>query len=591
MVSSRSTRRRLALTIIAVFAIVVVFSIRLVDIQVVQAKALTAKAVANRSLPVTTYGTRGEIVDTNGVVLADSVDRFDITAAPNIVPANGKLTIMIGPNGKFEKVSVADALSAIAAITGQSVTDLSTTLLANPKANWALLTKAVKLDVFTKVQRLRIPWVFDELRPSRSYPNGAIAGNLVGFIGTDGPQAGIEYTQNKCLASSNGKSTYERGEDGVRIPGSTVTQTQPKDGGTVKLTIDRDLQWFVQQAVDKQAKAIGAKWATAIVVRVKDAHLLAVADWPTVDPNNVNAAKRTALGSRAFSTPYEPGSTFKAMSMASLLDAGVVHPEDHIIVPGRMTFPGGDYITDDWAHGDLRYTPATVIENSSNVGISLLSKRLSAQKRHDYMAKFGVGSKTAVNFNGESAGIFSPASQWDPVTSRTVEFGQGVSATSAQVASIYQTLANGGVRTPLTLVEGCVQPDGTVTEKPSTTGTRVVSQQAASETLRMMETVVTGGWLSADLKIPGYRVAAKSGTAEVPATNGNGYTAQRVVSLAGIAPADNPQYVVVATFGEPDTIKTSAAAAPTFQKIMTQVLKKYRVVPSRKPAPPIALSW
>ncbi|HEV7949117.1 MAG TPA: penicillin-binding protein 2 [Glaciihabitans sp.] len=585
MNTTRSTRARLALTIIAVFAIVTVFAIRLIDIQVVRASELSAAAVSNRSLPLTTYGTRGEIVDTNGVVLADSVDRFDITVSPRDVKEFDRLV-----DDERVTISVDEALAEIGALTGQSVEELKAPIAANAEGNFAYLIQGVKLDVFTAVRELSIPWVSNELRPSRTYPNGAIAGNLVGFIGTDGPQAGVELTADECLASTNGMSTYERGSDGVRIPGSTVTATEPKDGGTIRLTIDRDLQYFAQEALEKQAVAVGADWATAIVVRVSDGHLMAVADYPTVDPNDVSSAERTALGSLAFSSPYEPGSTIKPMTVASLLDANVLTPTTQFTVPSAYRVAGGT-ISDSFDHGDLRLTTAGIIMNSSNIGISMMSEELSAEARRDYMLKFGLGSETAVNFNGESAGVLREASGWDPITDKTVQFGQGMSATSAQVASIYQTLGNGGVKMPLTLIEGCEQADGTVTNVPSTEGERVVSEYAADETVKMMETVVTDGWLSKQLTIPGYRVAAKTGTAEVAAADGSGYSGERIVSIAGIAPADNPEYAVVATIGMPDTIKTSAAAAPTFQQIMTQVLMKYRVVPSSTPAPDIPLTW
>jgi cell division protein FtsI (penicillin-binding protein 3) len=575
----------MAITVVAVFAVVAVFGVRLVDLQVVRASELSAAAVENRSIPVTTYGTRGEIVDTNGVILADSVDRFDITVSPMDVGDFDRKT----DDGDV-KVTVEDALAEIGALTGQSVEELMAPITAAPDANFAYLTKGVKLDVFTAVRELSIPWVSNELRQSRTYPNGAIAGNLVGFLGTDGPQAGIEITENECLASTNGTSTYERGADGVRIPGSTVTTTEPEDGGQVKLTIDRDLQWFVQEALEKQAVTVGAEWATAVVVRVSDGHLMSVADWPSVDPNDVNSAGVGALGSLAFSTPYEPGSTFKPMTVASLLDAGTIDIGTKLTVPSAYNVAGGQ-ITDSWSHDDLNLTTAGVIMNSSNIGISLLSETLNKQARHDYMVKFGIGSATGIGFLGESAGSLRDADLWDPITDKTVQFGQGVTATSVQVASLYQTLGNGGVKVPLALVESCTNADGTVTDVASTEGTQVVSESAANDTVEMMETVVTDGWLSNVLTIPGYRVAAKTGTAEVAADDGSGYTSERIVSVAGLAPADDPQYAVVVTIGKPDTIKTSGAAAPTFTEIMTQVLKKYRVVPSGTPAPSIPLTW
>lgn len=578
---SKSTARRLTLTMIGVFAVVAVFTGRLVDLQVVQAKSLTAEAVKNRSATVPTYGTRGAIVDANGVVLADSVDRFDITASPKVM-----LGVYKTP------AELTSALTKVGALTGTPTADLIAAIRKNPTSDFAYLTKAVTLDVFTTVQKLKVSGLAWEPHPSRSYPNGATAGNLLGFIGTDGPQAGVELAYNSCLASKNGSSTYEKSRDGTRIPGSTVKQTDPKDGGTLKLTIDLDLQYDLQTIIDTQRKKLGSPWATAVVERVKDGHLLAVADSPTVDPNNVNGAPRTALGSLAFSTPYEPGSTFKAMTAASLIDAGAITPTTKITAPSVYTtgLPKGQYIKDSFFHGPERWTTAGVLENSSNIGISILSQSLSKYKRHDYMAKFGVGSKTAVTFGGQSAGYLSPAASWDPITNRAVSFGQGVSATSVQVAQIFETLANHGVRQPSTLVQGCTKPDGTVTDTQKTKPVRVISASAADATVKMLETVVTGGPISAELKIPGYRIAAKTGTAQVAAANGAGYTNKYVISVAGIAPAEDPQYVVVVTFG-PTTMGSSLYAAPAFKKAMTDVLTRYRVEPSTHRAPFVQTTW
>jgi cell division protein FtsI (penicillin-binding protein 3) len=231
-----------------------------------------------------------------------------------------------------------------------------------------------------------------------------------------------------------------------------------------------------------------------------------------------------------------------------------------------------------------------VLENSSNIGISVLSESLNPQARHDYMAKFGIGSKTAAIFPGQNTGVLHPASQWDPITTRAVEFGQGVEATSVQVAQIYATLGNHGVREPSTLVEGCKQADGKVTDQQSVKPLRVVSQKAADETVGMLETVVTGGPIGSLLRIPGYRIAAKTGTAQVAAPGGGGYGKDYIISVAGMVPAENPQYVVVVTFG-PTTLNTSAGAAPAFKNVMTDVIKRYRVEPSTKPAPYVQTTW
>ena len=586
---ARTSRRRLALTLFAVFAIVGIFVVRLVDLQVVRADDLMRAADQRTTRSDILYGTRGSIVDANGVILADSVDRFDITAAPvNVKPEGFDRSFTKDGQTTTTHVSLADAISEISAATGVDTKTLTDAVTADPKANFAYLAKGVKLDVFNRVKALKIPWVYSQPHPARTYPEGAIAGNLVGFVGTDGPQAGLELSQNACLAEKNGTSTYEAGGDGVRMPGSTVVQTKAKDGGTLKLTIDADLQWFAQQAIAKQARAVGADWATGMVVRVKDGHIMAAADYPTVDPNDRNSVKPDSLGARLFSSPYEPGSVIKVATFASLLDTHAMTIGTKILVPGAY-YVDGAKITDSFYHGDLRYTAAGVLENSSNIGVSLLSLRAPASVRHNYLDAFGFGHKTAVGFLGESSGELVPTAELDPITNVTQQFGQGMSATSAQVASMYQAIGNNGVKMPLTLVEGCQHADGTVTDLPDTTPTRVVGATAAKQTVEVMETVASQGALHDIISIPGYRVAAKTGTAQV-AQNGS-YGTQRIVSVAGLIPAENPQYVVIATMAKPDTIRTSAAAAPAFAAIMKQVIKTFQITPSRQKAPYIPLTW
>ena len=585
MNDARRTRRRVALTVLLVMAVFAVFVVRLVDIQVVQADDLNAKSLTKRSIGETTYGSRGQIVDSDGVVLADSVDRFDITAAPNLLNAFDRTA----EDGTKTTVSVEQAIAELAEITGVPVADITKSLTEEPEANFAYVTKSVPLDTLNAIKALKIPWIYPRLHPGRTYPNGAIAGNLVGFIGTDGPQAGLELSERSCVDSSNGSSVYERGSDGIRIPGSTVTTEEAKDGGTLRLTINSDFQWYAQQTLNEDAQTLGADWATLMVVRVNDGHLMAVADYPSVDPNNVDGVPSTALGSLAFSTPYEPGSTMKAMTVASLLDAGAITPTERVSVPSLLTLPSGGTIKDAFVHPDVRYTVAGVLTNSSNIGTSLLSEKLDKDARRDYMLKFGLTQKTAVDFGGESAGYVPETKNWDERTNYAVQFGQAEQTTSAQVASIYQTLGNGGVRMPLTLVEGCEWPDGTVTDLPSTEGVRAVSETAADQTVSLMENVVTQGSLSSALTIPGYRVAAKTGTAEV--SEGGVYTSDRVVSIAGLVPAENPEYAIVVTFGKPDTIKTSAAVAPTFKKITNQVIKTFRIEPSTTSSVKMPLTW
>jgi len=590
VIVDRRARRRVAAAVLVIAMVLGGFVIRLVDIQVVRAEQLSEESEARRSIPSPLYGARGDIVDANGVVLADSVYRYDVTVSPRFV----RDYRLAGPEtGEISQHTVGEALEAIGQLVGADPTELragiDAELALDPDDDHSYLARRVTTETFQAIRALRVPWVYFERQPSRTYPNGQVAGNLVGFLGTDGPQTGLEYRVNDCLEATNGSSTYERGADGVKLPGTTVVQQEAIDGGTLHLTIDADVQWFAQQTIAEQAMAIGADWATAWVVRVNDGHVIAAADWPTVDPNDVNGTDPSNLGSRSFSEPFEPGSVFKAMTFAALLDAGATYPGEQLVVPGRLPTIAGYSITDAWAHGDLQLTSTGVLMRSSNIGTAILSARLTAQQRHDYLSAFGIGEQTAVDFLGESNGTLRSADSIDGHGTLTQMFGQGVTATSAQIASAYQALANGGVRVPLTLVEACEHPDGTVTHVPPTEGVRAVSESAADTTIAMLESVATDSAISSLVSIPGYRVAAKTGTAEV-ALNGR-YTDERIISVAGVAPADDPQFVVVVTYGRPDTMRTSATAAPTFRSIMTQVLKTFRVEPSAQPAPRLPITW
>jgi cell division protein FtsI (penicillin-binding protein 3) len=261
-----------------------------------------------------------------------------------------------------------------------------------------------------------------------------------------------------------------------------------------------------------------------------------------------------------------------------MLDTGVVTAATTIIAPGKFKVAGGGYIKDSFAHGNISLTTAGVLVQSSNTGINTLSLALTKKQRYDILTSWGLGSATPVGFLGEDSGRIVPPDVVDDVTQFTELFGQGMSATSAQMAQAYQILGNGGKRMPLTLVEQCIQPDGTVTSAPPESSRQVVSKDAAETTVRMMENVARYGSASGVVKVPGYRIAVKTGTAEV-ARNGK-YTSDRIISVAGIAPADNPQYVVIVTIGMPKVRQSSYYAGPAFATLMGQVLRYYRVAPS-----------
>lgn len=567
-----------------VVAVLGVFVVRLFDIQVVRAGELNAASYGKRSVPVTVYGPRGNITDAEGKVLAGSVMRYDVAVSPKNVHDFTRST----PSGEVT-ITVADAADEIAAITGQTAASIlkivADALKDDPKSDFAYVRKAVDLDSYRALDDLDIPWLWFYTHPGRTYPNGAVAGNLVGFVGSDGtPLEGLERAQDDCLAGHDGTETYEKSLDGIRLPGSTTTSKPVKAGGTLKLTIDADLQWYAQQQLAEQVKAVGGTHGMAIVQEVKTGKLLAVADYPSVDPNNVDGTPAEFRSSQAFRAPFEPGSTLKSLTAAALVDEGVVTPTTHVLAPYKITMPNGATFSDSDPHPDERLTMTGVLVESSNTGISQLGDRMSDSDRIDYLAKFGIGTITASGFPEEEPGILHPADEMDNQTKYATMFGQGLSMTAVQVASAYQTLGNNGLRLPVQLVESCTMPDGKVVKPKPGEGVQVVSPEAAKTTVNMLESIVTQGWLKKTLTIPGYRVAAKTGTAQ-QADGQGGYSSKYLVSLAGIAPADDPQYVVSVNIANPVTITSSAASAPVFQKIMNQVLKMNRVKPSTTKSP------
>ncbi|MGG7508526.1 peptidoglycan D,D-transpeptidase FtsI family protein [Plantibacter sp. YIM 135249] len=587
---TKSTKRRLAASVLAVSLIVGLFVVRLVDIQVVRASELTAESLTKTEVSnAAILSTRGSILDANGEVLATAVLRYNVQLSPKDAGPFERTV-----DGKENTISLDEAGAEIGAVIGQPgpaiVAIITDALAINKDSDYAEVAKSITAEQLKALDALDIPWLYFKPDPSRVYPNGAVAGNLVGFVGSEGEaQAGIELKENSCLAGHDGTQTYEKSRDGVPLPGTLVTD-QAKNGGDVVLTIDANLQWFAQQALAAQAQATGASWGVVTVMEVKTGKLLAVADYPTVDPGNVGASDADDRGSRAFQAPFEPGSTYKTITAAALLDQGAAHPNDQVVAPYRIKPANGADINDSDRHGDLRLTLTGVLVQSSNTGMSQFGELLSPKTRYDYFEKDGQTKKTEVGFPGESGGIMNDYQDWDNQTHYTTMFGQGFSTTAIQGASLYQTVANGGVRMPVQLVEGCKNADGTFTKTKTPEGTRVFSEEAAAGTTSMLEMVDQNSWVANLVDIPGYRVAMKTGTAQQPDGDG-GYSHSYLVSIAGYAPAEAPQYVVSVNLADPVKMNTSAAAAPLFRDVMTQVLKTRGVQPSTTTATDLPLDY
>jgi cell division protein FtsI (penicillin-binding protein 3) len=593
--ATRSPRRRTVVALAVVLVVLSAFVVRLVDIQVVNAREhVDDSEQFATGAKSTLYGARGDIVDDNGVVLASSTTLYDVQidpmlAAQGAVQTDASGNAMTDADGKNIMTPWTDVAPKIAAITGQSAADVekivSDALAENSASRFAYVKRYVSTEEYRALAALKLPFLTFPLHPSRTYPDGAVAGNLIGFVGSDGdPLEGLESLQNSCLQATDGSLTYQRGADGVIIPGTEI-EKPAVNGGTLKLTIDSDLQWFMQQLIAEETARYQADWGGIIVMEAKTGKIRALAETKTVDPNDPGASDPDNRGSRLLRVSYEPGSTFKPVTAATVIEQAGLTPTSTVETPDRIQFPNGAVINDSESHPTQNLTLTGGLVESSNVAMSQFGAQVPAETRYDYLKRFGVGDGTALNWSGEPTGEIRDASTWDNQTFYTTTFGQAFTVTPTQVTSLFQTIANGGVRMPAQLVESCTKPDGTVVTPTLPAPVQVIKPQTAAEVSQMLENVYAQGTLADDIKIPGYRVAVKTGTAQVPDGHGGYKDNLFMTSLAGYAPADDPQYVVLTLFNEPKTNTMSSANRSVFKKAMTQVLTHYRVMPSGSDTP------
>ncbi|MBA8816317.1 cell division protein FtsI (penicillin-binding protein 3) [Microbacterium halimionae] len=578
--STRSPRRRTVVALAVVLAVLSGFVVRLVDIQVVNAdQHIEDSMELSLGSAQKLYGARGEIVDDEGQTLAGSILLYDGVLSPmNVAPIKKEV------DGKTVTTSVADQAAQMAAITGQTADEIeqiiTDALAENPNSQFAYLAQSLTTEQYRALADLGYSYLTFSPHPSRTYPDGAVGGNLVGFVGSDGAAlAGLEKTEDSCLASEDGEVLYQKGADGVVIPG-TETETAAVDGGTLKLTINRDLEWYMQQLIAEQTQNMGAQSGTITVVDVKTGQIKAAAEYPTVDPNDIEASSSDDWYSRIFKDTFEPGSTFKPLTAASLLDSGAATMETTVSASSLEYFADGARVRDAFVHPAYNYHLTGVLVDSSNAGISKFAELESAETRYDYLKKFGIGIGSAIGFSGEQSGLIYPADEWGTQTFYNTAFGQGLTTTVPELVGAYQAIANDGVKIPLSLVDSCTSADGTVTKPDTSDTTQVISSETAEDVQQMMENVAIQGDLSDQVQVPGYRIAFKTGTGEKSDGNGGYKAGVYFTTMIGFAPADDPQYVVAVTLDEPTKVTSSAATAPAFQKAMTQVLKTFRVMPS-----------
>lgn len=574
---------------IIVVALALVFGGRLVDLQIVQAEAINAKSYANRAVSRVLPSLRGDITDGTGAVLAHTVFKYDINAAPDIVaPFTRKV------NGQDVLITVEQAATELAALVGQTQPEVLSKLTGTGK--YSQVAKAVEASVYRQIKELDVPWLFYDPRPARIYPNGAVAGGILGFLDPDGkPLEGIEVAQDACLAGKDGEETFEKGVDGIKIPSSAITTKAAIPGKTIKLTIDADLQYFAQQILTANVAKLRADWGTAVVIEVKTGRVLVAADAPSYDPNEPSKSSVDNRGSRVFRSAFEPGSTMKMVTAAIAMDQGKVTPESQFIAPYGMTIPHSGYkVTDSHMHKDDKLTVAGVLRDSSNTGAMQVGNTVPWQTRYTYLQRFGIGAKPGSGFPGESAGLLNTKTTWsnDVIKRYVSTFGQGISVSPVQSAMMYQAIANQGVRLQPQLIEGCVDANGKVTKvTKEKSPVRVVTAETAKSTLDILEKVVEQGGIGKTAAVPGYRVGGKTGTAQIADPNTGRYGNLFAISFIGVAPIDDPQFVVAVTAYKSRTVSNSLGATPIFKAIMSQVLRTYRVPPSTTKSANIATEW
>lgn len=570
-----------------VIAIAILFIGRLGLVQLIQAPEINKISVAAREITRTVPAIRGTIYDATGRVLAKTVLKFDINAAPNRVGP-----VKHDTNGVSTEIPVAQAATQLAGLLGLTADEVLAKISGT--SSYVSLKKGVTIDVYEQIKALGIAWVWGDEVASRVYPSGAVAGNLLGFLTSDGtPMGGIESMMNTCLAGKDGQETFEQGRDGIKIPSSVVTQVKAVDGRDVHLTINADLQYYAQQVLTQYWSSLRADWATAVVVEVKTGKILVAADAPSMDPNNPGATNVDNRNERVFDSQFEPGSVIKALTAATLIDTGIGNPEMRIIAPFGWVVPGtnGYRVTDSHVHGNDKLTLTGVLRDSSNTGIMQLGQKVDFPTRYKYLTSFGAGQATGIKFPGETSGLVLQQAQWDQVKKYVSMFGQGFSVSPIQSAMMYQTIANMGVRLSPSLIAGCTDVGAAAPAINVGSGTRVISATSARTTIDMLEKVVEQGGIGRHAAVPGYRVGGKTGTAQIidPSTGRYGYL--HAISFIGMAPAENPQYVVAVTAFKSRTQSTSLGVTPIFKSIMQQVLRTFRVPPSTTKSVNIATEW
>jgi cell division protein FtsI (penicillin-binding protein 3) len=549
------------------------YMVRLVELQVVRGPELAVNAQNSRLQTLTLPALRGNFNDNEGVPIATTVMARNVTVDPKLIT---------------DPAGTAAALSPILGIPVETIVAALTV-----DSRFSYVAKRITPETWKQVAELGIPGVFSEPTTNRVYPNGNLAASVIGYVGAEGTGlGGLEFGLNEQLMGQDGKLTVER-VNGREIPASERQSIDPVNGLSVRLTLDSNLQAMLEKSLADQVIATGAEGGEAVIMEPGTGNILAMATYPTFDPNNPFATDDKSKRNTAVTDVFEPGSTSKVMTLASVIEEGGANAGTQYTVENRLS-RGGTSFKDYVDHPTLRLTLAGVLAKSSNIGTILASESIGEKKLYQYLQKFGVGQTTGMNFPGESPGKLpdiNNENEWSATTFPTLAFGQGLSVNAVQATSVFATIANDGVRMLPRLIAGYSNSEGVYEPSRVDEGVRVVSADTAKTVREMLESVVSADGTAKNLQIPGYRVGGKTGTANRYDEASGGYSGY-TSSFIGMAPAEKPALVMSVSIHNPKTSTYgSVIAGPVFKKVMTYALAHKKVPPSTTKPPKLPVEW
>jgi cell division protein FtsI (penicillin-binding protein 3) len=576
--------------------------LRLIQVQGFEAEALAARAEQQRATRLDIPANRGSIVDRNGVKLAFSVDSRVLAFRPNAQRLEVEKYNKEHPDAplKYDE-EVARIARTLRETLGTQVNEQDLLEKLHRDTSFVYLVDKVEPAKARELQK-KIPELNVEYRADREYPGHSLASNIVGVanwrMDDEDPKkhnqhglSGLELLRDNDLSGTSGWQIVDTQNDsGVVIPGTERDVQSATNGADLELTIDSDLQYFLQEQLTENVTRSGAKGGSAVIMDAHTGEVYALANDKSFDPTDPNGYDLKDMGNPAVSDPYEPGSVNKIVTALSAIEYGITTPEARHQVQDTIKIADRT-VHDAWDHGTLNLTTTGIFAKSSNVGTLMLALKVGQDRYADMLNRLGLGQRTGVGLPGESPGRVPPRNQWSGSTFGNLPIGQGLSMTVLQMAGMYQAIANDGVRVPPRIVRAMIKPDGTRIEEPRPDGMRVVSQETARTVRDMFRAVAQkapGGnsGTAPTAALTGYQVSGKTGTAQqVDKVTGRYSDSQYWITFAGILPADNPRFVVGIML---DGL-SHGSAAPLFHDIASFLAQRYNIPMSKEPSPIVPL--